>query len=263
MQNVSKLTPRRRSLLLGCAALFITGGLASAQFGIPSIVFDPSSYGQLVTQATTAYDQLQTIENNLTHFSVKNLWQTERTQLENFNVANAFGETSGLSTALNGNAPASAATGWQMGAVGVNTTSYLAGETPGASTGLSQLALVEATDAISPDCLNSVGQYRQGRADNLAAQTSLDSAQLDTGDDTNSEVQQLNLLNAGQAQALTEAQAQGPLQSCIAAQMTLASMQQRNAAAVSLNDAAIVAQENATNNTNPDNESETWETYIP
>ena len=258
-----QITPKRRNLLLALTGLLITGGAATAQFGLPSIVFDPSSYGQLVTQAATAYNQLHTIEHNLTHFSAKGLWQTERTQLQQVNVANVFGETSGLSTALNSNSPSSAASSWRMGNVAVDSTAYLAGQTPGASPDLSQLALIETTDSISPDCLNNVGQYRQGRADNLAAQTSLDTAQLDTTDDTNSEVQQLNLLNAGQAQALTEAQAQGPLQACIAAQMTLASMQQRNAAAVSLNNAAIVAQENATNNTNPENESETWENYIP
>ena len=249
--------------MLGLTTLFLTGGAATAQFGFPTVVFDPSSYGELVIQVTTAYNQLKTIEHNITHLSAKDLWQTERSQLEHVNVKNVFGETSGLSTALNSNSPSSADSAWQMSTVGVDSTAYMAGQTPGASTDLSQLALIETADAISPDCLNSVGQYRQGRADNLAAQTSLDTAQLDTTDDTNSEVEQLNLLNAGQAQAFTEAQAQGPLQACIAAQMTLAAMQQRNAAAISINDAATVAQENATNNTNPDNESETWQTYIP
>ena len=258
-----QITPKRRTFLLGITALFLTGGAATAQFGFPTVVFDPSSYGELVTQATTAFNELKTIEHNITHFSAKNLWQTERSQLEHVNVKNVFGETSGMSTALDTDSQTSADSAWQMSTVAVDSTAYMAGQTPGTSTDLSQLALIENTDAISPDCLNSVGKYRQGRADNLAAQTSLDDAQLDTTDDTNSEVEQLNLLNAGQAQAFTEAQAQGPLQACIAAQMTIASMQQRNAAAVSINDAAIVAQENATHNTNPDNESETWQTFIP
>ena len=258
-----QIAPRHRTLLLGAAGLFLTGGAASAQFGFPTIVFDPSSYGQLVAEAATAYSQLTTFEHNITHFSVKSLWQTERTRLEQLNVRNVFGETSGMSTALTSNSPSSAAASWQMGTVGVNSTAYMAGQTPGVSTDLSELALIETTDSVSPDCLNNVGQYRQGRADNLAAQTSLGSVQLDIGADTNSEVEQLNLLNAGQAQALTEAQAQGPLQACIAAQMTLASMQQRNAAAVSINDAAFAAQENATHNTNPANGSDTWDTYVP
>ncbi len=257
------MTPKRRNILFAISTVFVTSGAATAQFGLPSIVFDPSSYGELVTQATTAYSQLRAIENNLTHFSIKNLWGTERTSLEHFNVGNAFGETTGLSTALNTNSPGSAMTSWQMGNVGINSTAYLAGETPGSSAELSQLAMVEASDSISPNCLNTVGQYQQGRTDNLAAQASLSGAQIDTGDGTNTEIEQLNLLNAGQSQALTEAQAQGPLQACIAAQLTLASMQQRNAAAISINDDAITAQENATNNTNPADEADTWENYLP
>jgi hypothetical protein len=45
--------------------------------------------------------------------------------------------------------------------------------------------------------------------------------------------------------------------------MTVANMAQRNAAATAINDAAYVQQQRAVNNMNPDNESHTWQTYLP
>jgi hypothetical protein len=80
---------------------------------------------------------------------------------------------------------------------------------------------------------------------------------------TNSEVQQLNLLNAAEAQKLSEMQSQGTMQTCLASQMTVANMQQRNAAAADLNSAAMVQQQRATNDTSAANEGNTWQTYIP
>jgi hypothetical protein len=80
---------------------------------------------------------------------------------------------------------------------------------------------------------------------------------------TNSEVQQLNLLNAAEAQKLSEMQSQGTMQTCLASQMTVANMQQRNAAAADLNSAAMVQQQRAINDTSAANEGNTWQTYIP
>jgi hypothetical protein len=58
-------------------------------------------------------------------------------------------------------------------------------------------------------------------------------------------------------------QSQGTMQVCVASQMTVANMQQRNAAAQDLNSAAMVQQQRTTNNTSASNEGNTWQTYIP
>ena len=50
---------------------------------------------------------------------------------------------------------------------------------------------------------------------------------------------------------------------CLASQMTVANMQQRNAAAQDLNTAAAVQQQRTTNDTSAANEGHTWQTYIP
>jgi hypothetical protein len=58
-------------------------------------------------------------------------------------------------------------------------------------------------------------------------------------------------------------QSQGTLQSCLAGQMTVANMQQRNAAVEDINTAAFVQQQRSTNNVTAASESNTWQTYLP
>src|ERR1700761_7768598 len=70
-----RLTKRRKWLLATGGALLLTATPSFALFGIGDIVFDPTSYASLVSQATTALNQLRTIENNVRHFSVKQQWQ--------------------------------------------------------------------------------------------------------------------------------------------------------------------------------------------
>jgi hypothetical protein len=254
----------RRKWLLGGGLLLLTASPSFALFGFGDIVFDPTSYASLVQQATTALNQLKMIENNIAHFSFKQQWQTTLAALKNANVKNMFGETSGMSTALNSNSPSASATAWSAATVPVSgsTTTYLEGQTPGSSQ-LSQLAMIELSDSTSPDCLTAIGQYRFARTQNATANSTLAAQQLDGTSATNSEVQQLNLLNAAEAQKMSEMQSQGVLQACLASQMTVANMQQRNAAALDLNTAAFVQQQRAVNDVSAANEGSTWQNYLP
>ena len=258
--NVSK----HRKWLIGSAALLLAATPGFALFGIGDIVFDPTSYASLVSQLTTLQTQYNMLKNNITHFSVKQQWQTTLHALENVNVANMFGETAGINIALNSNAPGTSSTAWKIATVALNghASSYLQGQTLGNSR-MSQLAMIETADAISPDCLTAVGQYRSGRSENATANTALLSQQFDGSDSTNSEVQQLNLLNAAEGQKLSEMQAQGALHSCLAAQMTVANMERRNAAVEDMNTAVFVQQQRARNDTTAANEGSTWQTYLP
>src|SRR5258708_16808678 len=123
-----------------------------------------------------------------------------------------FGETSGMSTALNSNAPSASTTAWSAATVPVNgiTTSYLATQTPGSSQ-LSQLAMIELSDSVSPDCLTAIGQYRSARTQNATANSTLATQQLDGTTATNSQVEQRNLLNAPEPHKMSEMQSQGVL----------------------------------------------------
>jgi type IV secretion system protein TrbJ len=258
------LTKRRKWLLGTGAALLLTATPSFALFGLGDIVFDPTSYASLVSQLTTLETQYNMLRNNITHFSVKQQWQTTLTKLKNTNVKNLFGETNGMTTALNTDSPSGSATAWTTATLQVNSdaTTYLKGQASG-SPQLSQLAMIEMADSVSPDCLTAVGQYRSTRGQNAAANSTLSAQQVDGSDSTNTEVEQLNLLNAAEAQKLTEMQSQGTLQTCLASQMTVANMQQRNAAAQDLNTTAFVQQQRSNNNVNAAQESNTWRTYLP
>jgi hypothetical protein len=258
------MTQKNRKWIVGGAALLLTATPGFALFGLGDIVFDPTSYGNLVSQLTTMETQYQMLKNNIEHFSFKQQWQTAFSAMKQANVRDLFGETNGMTTALNTNSPAASSTAWTAATVPVNgtTTTYLSGETPG-SAQLSELAMVEASDSVSPDCLTAIGQYRAVRAQNTAANNSLASEQLDGSTATNSEVEQLNLLNAAEAQKMSEMESQGVLQACLASEMAVGNMQQRNAAALDLNTAAYVAQQRAADDTSAANESNTWDSYLP
>ena len=259
-----KLRPKNRKWLIGGAALLLTATPSFALFGLGDIVFDPTSYASLVQQLTTLQMQYNMVKNNITHFSVKQQWQTTLHALENVNVANMFDETAGMSIALSSNSPSASSTAWKSSSVTMNgsASSYLAGSSLG-SARTSQLAMIETSDAVSPDCLTAVGQYRNARSTNNSANNSLVSSQFDESDGTNTEVEQLNLLNAAEAQKMAEMQSQGALQTCLASQMTIANMERRNAAVEDLNTAVLVQQQRSANDTSAANEGNTWATYLP
>lgn len=254
----------RKNWIIGAATLLLTATPSFALFGLGDIVFDPTSYGSLVSQLTTLETQYNMLKNNIEHFSLKQQWQTALNSMKQANVRNLFGETNGMTTALNTNSPTASSTAWTAATVPVNgtTATYLAGQTPG-STQLSELAMIEASDSASPDCLTAIGQYRAARTQDATANSSLASEQLDGSTVTNSEVEQLNLLNASEAQKMSEMQSQGVLQACLASEMAVANMQQRNAAALDLNTAANVAQQRAANDTSAASEGNTWNNYLP
>lgn len=255
---------KHRKWLIAGTALLLTATPGFALFGLGDVVFDPTSYASLVSQLTTLETQYKMLKNNITHFSIKQQWQATLHTLENANVANMFGETADIRIALNTNSPSTSATAWKTATVSMNsgTSSYLQGRSLGSSR-MSQLAMIETADSISPDCLTAVGQYRSNRTENATANSSLLSDQFDNTDSTNSEVQQLNLLNASEAQKLSEMQAQGTLHTCLAGQMTVANMERRNAAVEDLNTAVFVQQQRAANDTSAANEGNTWKTYLP
>ena len=253
-----------RKWLIGGGLLLLMATPSFALFGIGDIVFDPTSYASLVSQLTTIESQYKMLQNNIEHFSLKQRWQTTLTALKNVNVANMFGETAGMTVAFNSNSTSASATAWKSATTPVssNVTSYFQGQTAGTPQ-MSQLAMVEMSDSVSPECITAVGAYRAGRTQNATANSTLTANQLDGTSTTNSEVQQLNLLNAAEAQKMSEIQNQGALQACVASQMAVANMEQRNAAATDLNDAAFVQAQRSTHNVSAATESNTWQTYLP
>ena len=260
-----RLLPKTRNRLIVATVAFLCIATPSfALFGLGDIVFDPTNYAELITQATTAYNQYKAFVSNVEHFTWKQGWQTTKNQLEHVPFKDVFGETDGFDVALTTNNAPAAQSAWQNSTEQINggATNYLASQAAGGSS-RSQLANIEAIDATSPACINAVGAYQAAVASNAGAESDLQSSQLDDDDDTNSEVQQLNLLNAAQAQHLVELKQQGMLHACLVQQMTVANMQQRNAAAHDLNTWGAVQQQRQMNDANPAGSSTTWTTYLP
>ena len=281
-----KITAKTHRRLIVAGTLLAVATPSFAIFGLGDIVFDPTNYAELISQGSTALHELDklesqlatmekqyqtaqstynTIQANVRMFTGKNAWRTIVAKLTHLPVKNSYGETAGWDDAMNNDDASGATSAWMNATVGVNAgaTASLKGQTAGTSAQLASLALIEASDSISPTCMNAVAQYRSGRADNATAEFALEDDQFDESDDTNSEIEQLNLLNGSQSQHMHELQLQGVIQTCIASQATVANMQQRNAAAQDLNTWGFVKQQQTTNPTFAGGSSGTWTTYLP
>jgi hypothetical protein len=215
---------------------------------------------KIYNQSITTYN---TIVNNLKYFNSKSIWRTAENALINSSVQNSYGETSGLQAQLNGQSQ-NAGTVWKIMNLAISGTSsaFWGNQVVGASDRLSTLAHIEAMDAASTQCLAAVGAYNASRTTNLPANTALNTTIYNTSTSTNSEVEQLNLLNISNSQRMEEAHAQGQLQACMAAQAAVNNMDKRNAESLTINDANYRLTAQASNPTYAGNESNTWTTYF-
>jgi hypothetical protein len=214
---------------------------------------------KIYNQSITTYN---TIYNNLKYFNTKQIWHTAENALMNSSVQNTYGETAGLQAQLNGQSQNPSLV-WKIMNLAISGTSssFWSQQIVGQSDRLSTLAHIEAMDAASSQCLAAAGAYQASRTANLQANTALNTSIYDTSGATNSEVEQLNLLNVSNSQRMEEEHAQGQLHACMAAQAAVENMDKRNAASLTINDAnnKLIAQAN--NPTYTGNSSSTWTTY--
>ena len=248
-----------------------------------SLLFVPLSHAQMAvidaTQAANAVKQLKQfyqdyeqavitynmLNSNLKNFSSKQIWRTIESQLAMASIANNYGETTGLQGVMNGQSTGTASTVWKFINLGLNATSsnFLSQQVLGTSQALATLARMEAMDGVSTQCLQSVGNYNQQRDSNQQPQVALTQSQFDTSSFTTTELEQLNLINMHDAHGLNEAQSQGALHACQAAQAAVTNMAQRAAAATEINNAAVIQQQRTSNPSAPANSSATWQNYLP
>ena len=214
---------------------------------------------KIYQQSITTYN---TMVNNLKYFNTKQIWKTAENALMNSSVQNTYGETAGLQAQLNGQSQNSSLV-WKIMNLAISGTSssFWGNQIVGASDRLSTLAHIEAMDAASSQCLAATGAYQSSRTNNLTANNNLNTSIYDTSVNTNSEVEQLNLLNVSDSQRMEEEHAQGQLHACMAAQAAVANMDKRNAASLAINDANYKLTQQADNPTYLGNGSSTWTTY--
>ena len=290
LNKIGRLNWSKRLLLFltaGTTFLLLLPTPAAALFGIGDVVFDPTSYATLakiwssdattltkvieeVTQlgkiygnAVQTYNQAMAMAQRLSHAN-RLTWLTIGITAVHDATANQFGETQNWAALMNGN-PALAASAWGKATLPMSndSRSFLAQETLGSSANLSNLASVEATDGSSTKCLSEIAEYRTAAQSNTLAIGQLQSADDDDGDGTNSEIEQLNLVNAAQAAALHEQQSQGALHACLVEQQILSNTWQRNAATETMNSYGTAAVSRQTNETEYGNVQSTYYGYVP
>ena len=250
MKQKKTLSSFKRVAAVGATTLTFTILLsepAHGQFG--GIVFDPSVFGKLVAeyaqqiqqylrqglqleqevqQVKNSFQQLENEAKQAIYFvRQKQSWITLGQAAINDSTRNQFGETLTWPAMLNGS-PQLAPGAWLTATMGTSHLGFLANSVPGSSQPLAQLASVEAQDGSASKCLATIAEYRATAAANAQAASDLQAAQADGSDLTNSEIEQLNLINAAQAQANTEARSQGAIEACLVEQQVLAQKVQRD-----------------------------------
>src|SRR3982751_658021 len=215
--------------------------LARAIPGIPGIVIDVvqelNSAKQVIQEIQMAQNlkqQYEHLKSQAMQFKQKSTWLTVGKQAADVYAANTVGETIPWDVLTRGN-PLAAQNAWTAATVAVQPNQLHRNELVGGTATLAHLASIETIDRASVQCLATIAQYRVDTARNRSAYASLENAQLDGSDGTNSEIQQLNLINAANAQAANERRSQGNIQACLAEQQTLANKIQRDALTQDLN----------------------------
>lgn len=288
--KICRFKPSKKLLILGVvglAGLLLMPSPAAALFGLGDIVFDPTSYatlgkiwssdastltkvteevtqlGKIYTNAVQTYNEAMAMARNFSHASRMN-WLTVGITAVGDATGNKYGETANWAALVNGN-PALASSAWKSATLPMtdDSSSFLSHETLGSSANLTNLASIEALDGSSTKCLSEIAEYRTAAQTNSLAIGQLQSADDDDGEDTNSEIEQLNLVNAAQAAALHEQQSQGSLHACLVEQQILGNTWQRNAATETMNSYGAAMVSRQTNSTEYGNVHDTYYGYIP
>jgi hypothetical protein len=180
----------------------------------------------------TLINEYNQIKANARYFMNKAAWTGLENQIQNSWTLNRYGETATWNTAVvNGLGTNSA---WQLATIALHPSEYYAG-LPASSPALANLATVEIADGAETAAMQTVANARNGQATNYSALTRWESAVADTSANTNSELEQLNLANAGLAVNARAMQDQSALLTTIAEQQIVANKLKRDALANHVN----------------------------
>jgi len=256
---------------------------AHAILGMGDVVFDPSSWSQLVNSDLTLGQQLTQAVKIATNaeqtyqfamnmaVALSHATKSDFITLAQLAVAdhvsdlNMKGESAGWSTSVNGSNPSGAPAAWTAASLGLKDMSvFMQPETVGMSTRLAQLASVNALTGSSVKCMETISTYRGNSLANAAGpllKTAM--AHLDGTQPNNTSVAQSNLQNAQLNQLMTETRAQGDLHSCMVEQMLVASKTQSDQITHQLNLERDAQADAAANPVTPSNTSASFSRMIP
>ncbi len=260
-----KLNPKNRKWLLGGGLLLLTATPSFALFGIGDIVFDPTSYASLVSQLTTLQTQYTMLKNNIEHFSIKQQWQTTLTALKNANVKNMFGETNGMTTALNSNSPSASSAGWTAATVPVNSDlpSYYrqsdTGEPPDGAACHDRDVRFRLPGLHY--CRGRVPGRTDTERDRQQHPRSQPARRLNRHEQRSPAAQSPQ--RSGSSEDVRDADPRASCRPALRRRWRSPTWSRRNAAATDLNTAVFVQTQHATHDMSAASEDNTWQTYLP
>jgi hypothetical protein len=229
----------RKQILIPIVLAYIPTTVLAQVFG-PTIVFDPTVAGRVVTEiaqivklyntATQTYNQ---IAYNASWFTNKSRWMGIATQVVNSNTRSVFGETGGWNPAVTAgiNIPGV----WSAATYGVHPPPFWSSFPVGASSTSANIASVNVADGMTQAAMLAIANSRSNQPANDLALSNLEATSQDTGSGANSEVQQLNLLTSGTVLANRQHEDSNALLTTIAEQQILTNKIQRDMLADNLN----------------------------
>jgi len=244
MKNKLHRTLKGAAIIVGITV----GGIVlqlQAQFG--GIVSDPlqesHSWQQLLNdiqklqkldhQIQTLDAEFNQIQANARFFSMKNAWRGFANHIVRNWAPNSYGATPMWNTAVLFGPGAPQA--WQNVIVAMQHNPYMIGMTPGINREYAYAATVDTFDGAGPAAVQTLGNARTQQTQMSSAIAQLQASALDGSADTNSEVQQLNLLTVGSVQGLQMQQTTNNVITSLLEQQTIANKIQRDALADHLN----------------------------
>jgi len=246
---------KKRSVVVIAGCLLLPGAVLAQILGLPSIVFDPSQSGHVITQIANEARQLQQLQQtyqqitaeynqivyNATWMKTKWYWRGVATRMVNSNARSTFGETAAWNAAVTANQGVLGA--WGAATAAVHPPGFWSTYPVGQSTMSANLASIEIADGTSQAAMAAIGNSRANAALNDQALSQLEATSQDTGDGTNSEVQQLNLISGAAVLQGRQNQNQNALLTTVAEQQLLTNKTERDRLADSIN--TMAARDNA------------------
>lgn len=261
---------RKHKKAVASASAVVLLGVAVApparpQFGfgaigvIAELVKQEAQYAQMIAMAR---NQLTTVQNNLRSLTNRQVWMGRGMSMLPSDVQDLYGETRQMTSVWNGNT-AAAPGAWQQATIGLQNTGWLGNEHVGQSASLSGAASIEMTDAAGIDGMSTVAEYKRQQTANSQALQALQSSQQSLDPTTNSEIGQLNIMNAALLQSLRQQQSGAAVNTAVLEQLMVANTYRRNEEAEGLNLRGAIAAERETGSGQITGIGETLNTYIP
>jgi hypothetical protein len=230
---------KRRKVLLAMLAIPAVG-LAQLIPGLPQVVFDPTQsahviaeIAQIVQLYKTAVNTYDRLVYTATFFTNKSSWKGIGMRVVNSETPSIFGETAGWTSAVSNGLGVGEA--WRQSTYGINPPSFYSVFPVGNSSISANIASVNIADGASQAGMLSIGQSRLLQPLNDQALSNLEQASQGVTEDTNSEVQQLNLITSGTMLYNRQLQDSNVLLTAIAEQQIMTNKVQRDTIASNLN----------------------------